>query len=226
MKLFSNMTGCGQRPDGQEGFTLVEVLVATAVSSVILLMIYSAHRSIMTAIRDLTGVADFYENINLARYRIDRDLSCCFFNKYNKKLCFIGENNYGDFRNGKIDFVTVDHNDFLMSVNVNRELHRSDIHEVGYFLKRDPATQDLYYLMRREDSHYDDDPLHGGTESVLLENVKDIKFEFSLLNNWTDKWDSRQFNKFPRAVKTTITMKNYRGNEEQMVIVSFIELVK
>ena len=68
------------------GFSLIEIIVATAVSSVILLMIYSAHRSIMSAIHDLTGVADFYENVNLTIYRIDRDLSCAYFNKANKRL--------------------------------------------------------------------------------------------------------------------------------------------
>ncbi|RPI92205.1 MAG: prepilin-type N-terminal cleavage/methylation domain-containing protein, partial [Spirochaetales bacterium] len=41
---------------GWAGFTLIEVIVATALSSVILLIVYSAHRSIMTSIFDLTGV--------------------------------------------------------------------------------------------------------------------------------------------------------------------------
>ena len=95
---------------GRAGFTLIEVIVATALSSVILLIVYSAHRSIMTSIFDLTGVAEFYENASLAIQRIDRDLSYAFSHKFNERVCFIGENQMGSTANGRLDFITMDIN--------------------------------------------------------------------------------------------------------------------
>lgn len=206
------------------GFSLIEIIVATAVSSVILLMIYSAHRSIMSAIHDLTGVADFYENVNLTIYRIDRDLSCAYFNKTNKSLSLIGENDRGSISNGKLNFVTVDHEDLLLTIDARRESHKSDIREVGYLLREDKEVQNLYHLVRREELHYDSEPEEGGKESILLENVVDIRFEFRLRNDWTDKWDSRKYNRFPSAIRVILKAKNYRGNEEEFSFVTYLNL--
>ncbi len=93
---------------GWAGFSLIEVIVATAVSSVILLIVYSAHRSIMTSIFDLTGVAEFHENVSLAVQRMDRDISYAYAQKFNERVCFIGENQMGQTANGRLDFITTD----------------------------------------------------------------------------------------------------------------------
>jgi type II secretion system protein J len=208
------------------GFSLIEVLVTMALSSLILLMLYASHTSIMSAINDLTGVAEFYENVNLTINRIERDLSCAYFDKNNKAAFFLGENGQAPYYSGKINFVTVNYQDFSMLSNPKKELRQSDIREVGYFLKRDKEYEGLSSLYRREDIYYDDDPENGGIESVLLDNVVDIRFEFRLRIDWTDTWDSRKLNKFPDTVRTTIKLKNYRGVEEEFVIVSFINLSK
>ena len=101
----------------------------------------------------------------------------------------------------------------------------SDIYEVGYRLRPDRDVPGLYQLMRRADLHYDDNPLEGGDEDVLLENVVDLKFEFWLRNDWTDKWDSREAKKHPQAVRTSLRVKNYRGVAEDFVFISYINPV-
>lgn len=211
-----------------DGFSLLEILVATAVSSIILLLVYTAHRSIMISINDMTGIADFYEHVNLAVNRLNEDISSAFYDRYNKKLSFIGENDYSGMSNGKINFVCVDHNEFFVKGKLNIPYPVSDIKEIGYYLVRQDVPDEkgnyLYNLARREEKHYDDDPLSGGEESIMLENLEDIKFEFRIRNRWTDKWDSRKYRKFPAAVKTTMKIRNYRGNTEEFVFVSFINM--
>ncbi|MDY6934339.1 MAG: type II secretion system protein GspJ [Spirochaetota bacterium] len=206
------------------GFSLIEILVATAVSSVILLMIYSAHRSITFAILELTGVADFYEGINLAINRIDRDISCAYFHRNNKKLCFIGESDYDSPGEGKLNFVTIDHKEFSMFISPKEECRISDVREIGYYLEADNEIDGLFFLIRREENHYDDDPESGGDKSILLENVVRIKFEFNQRNKWIENWDSRDNKRFPKAVRTTLNVRNYRGNEEEFIFVSNINL--
>jgi type II secretion system protein J len=206
----------------QSGFSLLEIMVATAVSSLILLMVYSAHRSIMSAIHDLTGVADFYESINLTVYRIDKDISCAYYRRENKDLCLIGESNRGTVSRGRLNFVTIDHEDLLISVDTKKEVHKSDVHEVGYYLQEDPDSPGLFNLIRREEYHYDDQPESGGKESIMLENVTDIRFEFRQRNTWTDTWDSRKYRKFPSAIRVTLKVKNFRGNEEVFIFTSYI----
>lgn len=208
------------------GFSLIEVLVAIAISSVILLLIYSVHSSITLAIHNFTGVADFYENVDLAINRIDRDISCSYFNRNNKKLCFIGECDNNTPYNGKLNFVTVDYKDFFMLINPKEQYHRSDIREVGYFLEPDDEIQDLFYLMRREENHYDDDPESGGESSILLENVVDLKFEFRKGNDWTNNWDSREHQRFPKTIRTTLKVRNYSEKDEEFIFISYINLKK
>jgi len=76
--------------------------------------------------------------------------------------------------------------------------------------------------MRREEHHYDDQPESGGKESIMLENVTDIRFEFRQRNTWTDTWDSRKYRKFPSAIRVTLKLKNFRGNEEVFIFTSYI----
>lgn len=207
------------------GFTLIEMVVAIAISSVILLIVYSAHRSIMTSIYDLTGVAEFYEDVNCAVGRIDRDISYAYFKRYNDNVCFIGQNESGQISNGRIDFVSTEYTDRMLAVNPKKSKPQSDVREVGYYLVRDNEIQGVYHLMRREDVAYDDDPLAGGISSMLLRNVADIRFEFWLRNDWVNKWDSRNDKKFPQAVRTTLKVKNYRGTVEEFIVVSYINPV-
>ncbi len=227
-KLFKHSIERYSRITSSGGFSLLEILVATAVSSIILLLVYTAHRSIMVSINDLTGIADFYEHVNLAFNRINEDISSAYYDRYNKKLCFIGENDYSGMSNGNIDLVTVDHNKLSVKGKLNSPHPVSDIKEIGYRLVRQDVPDEkgnyMYNLVRREEKHYDDEPLSGGEDSIMLENLEDIKFEFRIRNRWTDKWDSRKYRKFPSAVKTTMKIRNYRGNTEEFVFVSFINM--
>jgi len=210
----------------KSGLTLFEVLVGITVSSLILLMVYSSHSSITKTIYQVTGIADFYENVNLAVKRIEKDISCAYFSKENKKVCFIGKNNYEYPFKGKLNFVTVDHQEVFMLGDLKKPYPRSDIKEVGYFLKPDSKIPDLYLLIRREERHYDDDPEAGGENNIILENVVDLKFEFRKGNDWTKDWDSRETHVFPKIIKTTLKIRNYNKEEEEFVLISKINMDK
>jgi len=209
-----------------DGFSLIEMLVAIAVSSVILLMLYSSYRTVISATGELTKVAAFYERINLAIHHIDHDISCAYVNRSNKDVCFIAENHTSAPFRGKLNFVTIDHRNFVVAIDPGKEIRQSDVHEVGYYLKSYRDKPEVFMLVKREENSYDKEPESGGSESVILDNVTDVKFEFRLRNSWVDSWDSRKYIKFPSAVKTTLKVKNYRGDEEEFVFVSMLNMAK
>jgi type II secretion system protein J len=211
--------------NSESGFSILEVLVATAVSSIALLMIYGAHRTVVFSVKDMAGIAEFYENVNLATRRIDRDLECTFSSRVNKRLFMIGENSITEPYNGTINFVTSVKSDMYTSGKLNEVSHISDVKEVGYFLREDPQFQGLFFLMRREAPMYDDNHSEGGRASILLQNVVDIKFEFGKKGspNWDNKWDSTQNNLYPNAVKTTLKVKDFRGSTKTFSFVSLVE---
>jgi type II secretion system protein J len=204
------------------GFTLIEVLVATVIASIILLMAYASYRSIFDSIKRSIGRAEFYENVNLAIMKIDQDLSNTYFTKTNKKICFICESDRG---NSRLDFVSVLHNDFNVAGTLKTPVHMSDVKGVGYHLREAKNTMGLYHLIKREKFNYwEDDPLSGGVESVLLPNVVSLKFEFQKGNDWEDNWDSRQNNLFPKSVKTTLVIKNYQAEEEKFTFITLMNI--
>lgn len=206
------------------GFTLFEVVVAIAVSSLILIMVYSSHSSITRAVYQVTGIADFYENVNLALGRIDKDISCAYLNRNNKNIILSGKSNFEYPFNGKLDFVTIDHKELSILSNSKTPYPKSDVKEIGYFLKQDKKIRDLFFLERREKRHFDDEPDSGGESDIILENVVDLKFEFKKGNDWTNNWDSKQNNTFPKFIRTTLKIRNYNKQEEEFVLISKINI--
>ena len=211
----------GDMPSGGAGFTLIEILVASAIASIILMIVYTSYRSIVNSIKRATGHAEFYENVNLSMSKIDMDISNTYYTRNNKKTFFVSEEAAG---NNNLNFITVNHNDFNFTGDPTKPCPVSDIKEVGYYLKADKAAPGLYGLIKREKLHYGDEPLTGGTDNILLKNVVSLKFEFMKGNDWESLWDSRQNNLFPRAVKITLVVKNYQAQDEKFEFISLINL--
>lgn len=204
-----------------EGFTLIELAVASAIASLILLMAYTSYRTIIQAIGRLVDREAFYENVNNAFTVIDRDLANAYFRRENNKLCFIGETVSG---NSVLNFVTVVQNDFNYQGDIKKQFPASSVHEVGYSLQKDPKETGRNNLIRREEMHYDENPEQGGENNILIGSVVNLRFEFKEGNDWTDRWDSRQDAKYPNAVKTTMTVIDYENLERTFIFYSIINM--
>ncbi len=205
----------------ENGFTLLEILVATAISALIMAMLSTSFKSIITSIEDMTGYTEFYENLNMAIYRIDKDISNTYFTIENKNLCFISETIGA---NSVINFVSVIHNDINLRFDITKEYHYSDIREVGYSLLPGADRKGEMKLIRRESPHFDKDPEKGGESNILLNNVTGLIFEFKSGNDWVKKWDTRINSKIPEAVRTTLILKNYKNATEEFLFISFIKM--
>ena len=79
-------------------------------------------------------------------------------------------------------------------------------------------------LIRRSSIDYDDAPLEGGSEEVILEKVKSLKFDFKYRSDWESTWDSRNLKKIPRLIKTTIVIENNSGQLEQYEFMSIPDI--
>ncbi len=86
-----------------DGFTLIEMLVAASVSSIILLMVYTAYSSIIRTVNYGQRTASYYEELNMALRQIDYDIANTYWKKDRKNLIFICETRE---RSSVLDFVT------------------------------------------------------------------------------------------------------------------------
>ena len=112
----------------------------------------------------------------------------------------------------QINFVTLNNGRFLANDI------QADFIEVGYALKpcknltKDTSSQCLF---RRVQKVLDDDVTKGGTESVLLENVKEFKMRYigEGKKDWQKDWksinglDDTTKNMFPDAVEVTLSIE-------------------
>ena len=205
----------------ESGFTLIEVMTATFISSLILVMSYTAYNTIIKTIINISGYSEFYQNINLALTRLDRDLANMYYKSDNPNTVVVAD---GEQNRLAFNFLTAEKREFNIIGSPSLANPQSDIYKVGYFLEQDENIPDLYKLMRRQDIHYDNKPLEGGTASVILYNVTDLIFEFRSGNDWTKKWDSRDTRRFPNAIRTTLKVRDYNGNEETFILISFVNI--
>ncbi|PKL15449.1 MAG: hypothetical protein CVV49_21240 [Spirochaetae bacterium HGW-Spirochaetae-5] len=193
-----------------EGFTLIEMLVASAVSSVILVMVYTAYSSIIKSVNQGKTAAQYFEKVNFVLRKIDSDILNAYWNEKAKNIHFISEM---QSNSSSLNFVTGEFKSGRMILNINDSFPSTDIHEVGYYLKIDNKTG-KYNLIRRSEIHYDENPLEGGIEEIILNNVESIRFEFKYQNDWIDTWDSRDKKRLPSGIKTSLTVIDPYDNKD------------
>ena len=199
-----------------EGFTLVEMLIAITISSTILLMVYATNYTFIRSSVQGSIISNYFTNINMAARRIDTDILNAYWDDESKGAYFIAKLEVGFSR---LTFVTVERKNYRMINNIKEDSPSSDIHEVGYYLKKNDTGQ--YDLIRRSLIHYDKSVIdennskeEEGEDEIILKNVKSLKFSFRSGNDWTDKWDTREGMKLPPGIRTTLIVLDLNNNED------------
>jgi len=202
------------------GFTLVEMLVAVSVSSVILLMIYTAYTSILKSVNYGTALSGYYEDLNLVLRKIDRDISNIYWRDDGKAglLCTIKNNS------SVLTFVTYDFKDYRIINNIKDGHPVSDIYRVSYYLKPHD-TGGFNSLIRSIEQGFTEDETESITEEVLLEKVRGFKVSMSMRNDWTDKWDSRENGRLPAFIKTLLEIENIYGEPESYEVSTIPDII-
>ncbi len=196
-----------------DGFTLIEMLVATAVSSIILVMVYTAYSSIIRSVNQGKVASQYYEEVNLVLRKIDSDLQNTFWQADSKYLNFIStiEGN-----SSRLEFITVEYKSNKFIFSIKESFPSSDIHAVGYYLKMD-SKSGKNNLIRRSEIHYRSGPLSpadAGAEEIILKNVESIRFDFKYESDWVNTWDTREKKRLPAGIKTTLVIMDPYNNKD------------
>ena len=204
-----------RRARGHAGVTLLEVLVASAILSMIAIMIYTAFEH-TGRIRDRLGNRQERDHVaRIALAKITRDLRSAYLTSHvntNQTLvgvltAFVGrDETTGD----RLDMTTFSHR------RLTRSVHEGDACEVGYRVEdRRASPQDrrtMHDLLRRESARIDNDPLRGGVLDVMVPDVAgfDLKYWDQAADQWIDQWDSTQAagqgGRLPPRVRVILTL--------------------
>jgi general secretion pathway protein J len=175
------------------GFTLVELLVAIVILSLISVLIYSAFSSMKRSREGLERVEDRYREGRLAMARMTRELQSAFISLHApintallvEKTAFVGTSGTPTDR---IDF------DSFANRRVDRNSHISDQCELSYFGSPNPDESGVIDLARRISTTLDLDPKKGGRVEVLATDIDlfDLQYLDPLTGTWLDTWDTTQ----------------------------------
>jgi len=204
----------------KEGFTLIELLVATAVSSIILLMVYSAYNSIVHSVEQGKLYSSYYENLNLALRKIERDITNIYWKKDRKELAVTGKIESGS---STLSFVTASSHYTRVIVSPYRQYPKTDLVRVYYKLEKDISGKGMN-LIRNESVFINDKDEIPDKKETIIGNVEKIHFSFNQRSDWTDKWDSAEVNKIPGYIKTELSVIRPGRDTEKFSFISEIHI--
>lgn len=203
------------------GFTLLEVIIAVAVTAFIGLTLSYAFNSTAGAKEVMESQAERYRMLRTAMNRMEREISGAFISdRYDAKRyrdAFDRPSNFVGTRE-KLLFTSLAHQ------RLYADAKESDQMVVEYQIK--PSTEkgkrSRNDLFRREKPLLEERMDRGGTEDVLFEGAKKIEFQYwdTEKKQWIDEWDTRRAEKkgiLPTRVKFTLTAEDETGREVKYV---------
>jgi general secretion pathway protein J len=199
------------RVASSRGFTLLELLVAVAVLSLICTLLYGAFDGLERTKEGVTRIADRYHEGRAALQRMAYELGGAYLslhappdqNLVASKTAFIGTR---DTPAGRIDFNSFSNRRF------DKDSKESDQAEISYFGSLNPDGSGQLDLARRISAHLDLEPEHGGRVEVLATNLDLFELQYldAATGQWVDKWDSTQalgqHNRLPLQVRILLML--------------------
>lgn len=205
----------------RRGFTLIEVLVAVGIMTMISTLIFTSFSSLKRSKDGVRRVSERYREGRMAMARITRELESAYLSKHLpldenmivSRTAFVGEpGSPGD----RVDFAAFVHR------RLDRDSHESDQAEIGYLVMENPEDRGVFDLVRRESPHIDTEPQLGGRAQVLATDVDlfDVEYLDPLTGRWEERWNSTelvgQLDRLPFQIRVLLVLNGgSRANSDQ-----------
>ena len=199
------------------GFTLMEIIIAIAITSFIGLAIGVAFNNTIKTKETIEPTAERYRMLRTAMARMVREIGAAYISdRYDSKRyrdAFERPTNFIGARE-KLLFTSLAHQ------RLYSDAKESDQMIVEYQVKTatEKGVRERNDLFRREKTVLEERMERGGNEDVLFEGAKKIEFQYwnSERKQWEDEWDTRRSDRktiLPTRVKITLTALDENGKE-------------
>lgn len=193
------------------GFTLIEILVAMLITSVIMTTVSATLIYTMEARKQVSALTESTEAGARILNLLERDLNGLWTHNIKENRVLIG-------RDMDLSGPPADRLDFLTNTDSIAAIERTDeklgyasICEVGYWLRSNPKDGLLMELWRREDPMVDDDLIRGGNFQLIHNRIREFNIIYykSLGKEAEefDDWDSSTEDSLPRVIKIEFTIE-------------------
>ena len=198
------------------GFTLVELLLAATVGSLVVVAAFTSINVALKGYQQSKDRVDLYEPARAALARMSQEISSTFVSPHTGKAQFVGIDQ-------DVNGVPVDQLIFVAVVNNPQYAGgpESDLTEVQYYIDLDAATPERWLQVR-----YDPTPNDGfysdGVPHLLGHHVVALDFLYFDGDSWLPEWYSRE--DVPMAVNITLGVTKDGNVERPEDIVQFSTL--
>lgn len=213
-------------PTTNKGFTLIEVLIAIFIGSIVLSVLYASFFQIIKAKENVEEQLELYHEARVVMSKMTKDLVTAF----PRGLVNSGTTNiaapffYATKEGGQsaLSFTS-------LARTPTQDSRESDQTLISYFTEPIPNT-DLYALIRRDNPTIENET--GGTQYPISERI--VAFNLSYLftspdgdgaQEFTAEWNSNETLGIPSAVNVEIVMRTPRGEDLEFSTLVTIPIV-
>jgi type II secretion system protein J len=180
-----------------KAFTLVELLVATVIATLVAVTAVGALHTITASREKVNQYLTAMEELRYAADMIRNDLMNLYRDKDRKAMKFIGDFPDGNYQLGSdLMFNTIN------SAPARPGQPEGDVYEVEYFIK---ADEEQSILMRRLDPYFYEKDTTGGVLAPIAENIVafDVRYYDLESDTWETQWDEERKN-LPTVIEVTL----------------------
>jgi prepilin-type N-terminal cleavage/methylation domain-containing protein len=205
------------RTHAQDGFTLIEVLLAAAVTAMVMTTVGLVFAGSEQARHEVAMLSESTEAGPRILTLLERDLHALWTLNVKGNKVLRGRNlDIAGIDADRIDFLTT--TDPIEPVlDASGQPRKPPVCEVGYWLKRNERYPDLLELWRREDPMIDEDLLTGGQFQLVHDRLKSFNVTWyetlGVQAEELHEWDSGQRDELPRRLKIELTIERRLQSE-------------
>jgi prepilin-type N-terminal cleavage/methylation domain-containing protein len=194
-----------RRTEGERGFTLLELLVASAIGAVVIFALYLSFSSVLAGRSAIDERAERTREVERFVDAFSREVQSAYLTGANRATFFKGSLGYGALPSGTIEFT---------SINYPASGTSGDLVAIRYSVgESEGATASLFKEVWN--------PYGTGKEHVRVEVIEDIKgFDLAFYNgtSWAGAWDGALEKGAPTAVSAALKIMDRGGEKEVRTI--------
>jgi len=185
----------------ERGFTLLEILVATAIFGMIATVIFGVLNANLSVSKQAQNKMEIMQTGRFIISRITMDVSSASAFPISRKGRFVGKSRTRDgFYHDECHFTA------FTRMYYGDGKPRIDQSEVGYYFLAPQEGDEI--LMRREADVIEEPVELGGNAFEISKRVQEFKIRYLAegSGDWVNSWDSRDRGKFPKFVSVELTL--------------------
>lgn len=211
------------RRHAARGFSLMEVMIASALLAITGGLLYTSLSSSIDAKEMVEGTSNRYHLARQGLSRMVDEISMAYLSAHHGQQELRSETRFVGDRDS-LTFTAFGY------VSRTEDEKHSASRQLAYELDIDDRTS-AQALVRREQADLDDQVEEGGREQTLLPYVTELYFEYwdAQSEDWKEEWDTEEsatLNRLPERVRITLTAKmdEEDGREQRFMTQSRIWL--